>query len=252
MTSDIDLTESAPLDKHAPVLCVVGGQGGAGATTLAAGLARTSASQGICTLLVDLDPYGGGIDLALGMESAAGDRWPSLAADPASLSSMLTRLPSRGCLRVLGPERDTPATPAPELVRRVLHEGSDGSEVIIVDVPRSLDPAATAALSAAHRTYLVAPGQLRAIAAANQMSRKLRAVSPDLQLVVRWPAPSGLNPLEVSRTLGIALAGVMRPEPGLSRDYERGIAPGQPRGPLGRLCAKLLDDLDIKPVRDAA
>ena len=36
------LVDNEPANAHAPVLCVIGGQGGAGATTLAAGLARTS------------------------------------------------------------------------------------------------------------------------------------------------------------------------------------------------------------------
>jgi hypothetical protein len=46
------------------VLCVVGGTGGAGATTLAVALARSPpAGRGTATLLLDADPLGGAIDL---------------------------------------------------------------------------------------------------------------------------------------------------------------------------------------------
>ncbi len=244
--------DNEPTNAHAPVLCVLGGQGGAGATTLAAGLARTSASRGVFTLLVDLDPFGGGIDLALGMESAAGERWPQLAAEPGNLAAMTARLPVRGCLRVLAPDRDTPATPTADLVRRVLQEGRRHEELVIVDVPRTLDPAAMAALSLAHRVYLVVPAQLRAIAAAGQVTRTLRTVAGDIQAVVRGPAPSGLAPAGIARTLGIPLAGLMRAEPGLPRAYERGVAPAQPRGPLARLCTQLLDELGLKAEQTVA
>ncbi len=246
------LVENAPAGGQAPVLCVVGGQGGAGATTLAAGLARTAAARSIFTLLVDLDPFGGGIDLALGMESAAGERWPQLTAEPEELAAVVPRLPVRGCLRVLAPERDTAARPGPELVRRVLQKGRQECELVIVDVPRSFDPAAVAALSLARRAYLVVPAQLRGVAAAAQMCPTLQAVAADVQAVVRGPAPSGLTPKGIGCALGIPLAGQLRAEPGLARDYERGIPPGQPRGPLGRLCAQLLDQLGVKAERTVA
>ena len=100
---------------------------------------------------------------------------------------MTARLPVRACLRVLAPDRDTPATPTPDLVRRVLQEGRRTEELVIVDVPRTLDPAAVAALSLARRVYLVVPAQLRAIAAAAQVARTLRVVAGDMQAVVRGP-----------------------------------------------------------------
>ncbi len=138
------------------------------------------------------------------------------------------------------------------MVRRVLQEGRRDCELVIVDVPRSLDPAAVAALSLARRVYLVVPAQLRAIAAANQMCRTLRAVAADVRAIVRGPAPSGIAPSGIARTMGIPLAGQIRAEPGLARDYERGVPPGQPRGPLGRLCTQLLDELGVKTRLDVA
>lgn len=240
---------SAP---RSPVLCVVGGQGGAGATTLAAALARTAASRGTGALLVDADPYGGGIDLALGLESAAGDRWAQLLSEPWGETGLLDRLPSRAGLHLLASDRDQLSTLSAPAMQRALEEGRRRCGLVVVDLPRVIDPVATAALSLARRVYLVVPAQVRAVAAAAQLAGTLRAVAGDVQAVVRGPAPSGLPVHAVVRSLDLPLAGAVRAEPGLARDYERGVPPGQPRGPLVRLCLQLLDQLEADSQNAAA
>ena len=239
----------------APVLGVMGGQGGAGATTLAAALARTSAARGTPTLLVDADPFGGGIDLALGLESAAGDRWAQLLPEAPGArwrSGFVDRLPVRAGLHLLAPDRDQPVTITADAMRRVLDEGRRRCGLVVVDLPRSIDPTSAAALSTALRTYLVVPAQVRAIAAGAQLASALRPIASDVQAVVRGPAPSGLSLQTIARSLALPVAGALRVEPGLARDYERGVPPGQPRGPLVRLCARLLDELTASESRAAA
>ena len=59
-------------------------------------------------------------------------------------------------------------------------------------------------------------------------------------LVVRGPAPGGLDAGEIGRTLGLPVLTVMRPEPGLTRDfwwqpYDRTL------GQAVRASARLLD-----------
>ena len=232
---------------RAPVICVMGGQGGAGATTLAAALGRTAAANGTPTLLVDADPYGGGLDLALGLESAAGDRWPQLMTgndpDAGVSGGFIERLPIRGELRLLATDRDEPVTLTATAMSGALAEGQRGCALVVVDLPRRLDDATLAALSEASRVYLVVPAQVRAVAAAAQLASALHGSGADLRAVVRGPAPSGLSLEAITRSVGIPLAGAIRAEPGLARDYERGVPPGQPRGPLSRLCAELLGQL---------
>src|SRR5262249_57553694 len=55
------------------VVVVLGGRGGAGASVLAAGLAVTAARAGLQTVLVDADPLGGGVDLAVGWDAGRAD-----------------------------------------------------------------------------------------------------------------------------------------------------------------------------------
>src|SRR5690606_31593583 len=57
---------------------VIGGRGGAGASTLACALALAAARRGERTMLIDGDPLGGGLEVLLGGERLDGLRWPAL------------------------------------------------------------------------------------------------------------------------------------------------------------------------------
>ncbi len=82
---------------------VIGGRGGAGASTLACALAVTSAREGLRSLLVDADPMGGGLDVLLGGETADGLRWPAFAASRGRVGggALEESLPELHSLRVL-------------------------------------------------------------------------------------------------------------------------------------------------------
>ena len=54
---------------------MIGGCGGAGASLFAVALAQAANDA----MLVDLDPWAGGIDLLVGAETTPGVRWPDLA-----------------------------------------------------------------------------------------------------------------------------------------------------------------------------
>jgi hypothetical protein len=98
------LTETtAVAERQGRVVGVVGGRGGAGASTVAAALAMTGVRAGLSTLLIDADPLGGGIDLTLGWEDVAGLRWPALAGARGRIDPGVLRraLPGRGPLAVL-------------------------------------------------------------------------------------------------------------------------------------------------------
>ena len=74
------LTEAAEGPQQAgPVLAVVGGRGGAGASVFAAAVAVAAVRDGERALLVDCDPLGGGLDLLLAAEDVAGLRWADIS-----------------------------------------------------------------------------------------------------------------------------------------------------------------------------
>lgn len=232
--------------RNGVLVAVVGGRGGAGATSLACALAVTAGRRTSRTLLVDGDPLGGGIDLCFGREQDSGPRWPDFVATRGRLSAaaLTEALPRVHNLSLLSWDRgDVRALPA-EAVRAVVQAGRRGCDLVVVDLPRVVDEASRAVLSAATTVLLVVPAEVRSAAAASRVAASLALYSRDLRTVVRGPAPCGLQAQEIARALCLPLAGELRAEPGIDRALERGEVPaGRGRGPLAELCRQLLDEL---------
>jgi len=231
-------------------LAVIGGRGGAGATTLAAALAVVAATEGIATMLVDADPLGGGIDMVLGREDEIGLRWTDLADADGRLNaeSLRLALPRAGRLTMLSCGRGESLALPVEAARAVLEAGVRGHDLVVVDLPRHVDPVTELVLATATRTLLVVPAEVRATAAAGRVAAGVGLLTGDLRIVVRGPAPSGLPAELVADALGLPLAGRLAAEPGLSRALDHGRPPpGDPKGPLATLCRTLL--ADVLPAR---
>jgi secretion/DNA translocation related CpaE-like protein len=228
------------------VVVVLGGRGGCGASVLATGLAVTGLKQRRATLLVDADPLGGGVDLVLGWEERDGLRWPALAEASGRVHppALVSALPSQGSLAVLSFDRDGDVEVPAAAMAAALDAGRRGRDLVVVDLPRYLDEAARYALTAADRAYLLVTGDLRGCAAAARVAARAAPHCPGLAVVVRAPTPGRISPTDVAGVLGLPLAGVLRPEPQLSRSLERGEAPaGNSRGPLAHLCRRLLGEI---------
>ena len=233
------------------MIAVIGGRGGAGASILAGGLAVSAVTAAKRTLLIDGDPLGGGLDLVLGWEQEDGLRWPALTGtggrvDPPAL---FHALPHRGDLVLLSFAREDPtggplpAVPA-EAMAVTLDAARRGRDVVVADLPRQLDDAATLALQAADRAIIVVPAELRATASAARIAATMAMHCENVSVVVRGPAPGRLKAREISKALGLPLAGTLRPEPALCQALERGEPPAaNGRGPLAELCRRLIGDL---------
>ncbi|MEP6462917.1 MAG: septum site-determining protein Ssd [Frankiaceae bacterium] len=241
-----DLVEGRP--ESAPLIGVVGGRGGAGATTLAVGLAITASRLGRRVVLVDADPLGGGIDLVVGGEGVSGLRWPDLAGTRGRVSSraLLEALPTTGNLTVLSWDRGgAPVLPAAAM-EALLPAAQRGSDLVVADLPRRLDDAAASAVSRAATVLLVVPAEVRAAAAAVRVAATVSSYCEDVQVVVRGPAPGRLDAAVIAESVALPLAGFLRPEPGLAAALERGDAPaGRGRGPLAAFCETFLASLAV-------
>ncbi|MFF5423841.1 MULTISPECIES: septum site-determining protein Ssd [unclassified Streptomyces] len=230
--------------RQALTVGVVGGRGGAGASTLACGLALAAARTGRRTLLVDADPLGGGLDVLLGGEREEGRRWPDFAASKGRLAggALEESLPAVRGVRVLSWGRELAAAVTPEAVRSVLAAARRRGGVVVVDLPRGVDEATTEALAQLDLGLLVVPGELRAVAAAHRVASTLRAVVRDLRAVVRGPYAAGLDDHWVAEALRLPLAGELPYDPGVVADQDVGAPPGaEPRGPLARFCSAFWD-----------
>ncbi|MGP3980513.1 septum site-determining protein Ssd [Streptomyces sp. KR80] len=227
--------------RQALTLGVVGGRGGAGASTLACALAVTAARAGRRTILIDGDPLGGGLDVLLGGEGTGGLRWPAFAQSRGRVGSgaLEEALPELHSLRVLSWDRGDAVVIPPEAMRSVLAAARRRGGVVVVDLPRRVDDAVAEALAQLDLGLLVVPSELRAIAAAHRVTAAVGMLLKDLRAVVRGPCAPGLDAEEIARLLDLPLAGELPPEDGLVGALGSGAPPGSGvRGPLARFCSE--------------
>lgn len=225
---------------------VLGGRGGAGASTLACALAVTSAREGKRTLLVDADPLGGGLDVLLGGETTEGLRWPAFAASRGRVGggALEESLPQLHSLRVLSWDRSDAVTVPPQAVRAVLAAARRRGGAVVVDLPRRIDEGVAEILAQLDMGLLVVPADLRSIAAAGRVASAVGMVLRDLRIVVRGPCAPGLDDREVARLLDLPLVGELPAEP---FPMDGGPPPGSAaKGPLARFCTAFWERVPVE------
>ena len=204
-------------------IAVIGARGGAGASLLATALAQRAGDA----LLVDLDAWGGGIDLLAGTENIAGLRWCDLTARSGRLTwpALREALPrQRGVSVLSGVRRGHENHGAPEVqaatVEAVVDAGRRGGITVVCDLPRGLSDPVETALGTADLVVVVSPCDVRSCAAGAVLAPRLHAANPNVGLVVRGPAPGGLRAAEVAEIIGLPLLATLRAEPRLAERLE--------------------------------
>ena len=219
------------------VVAVIGGCGGAGASLFAVALAQAANDA----LLVDLDPWGGGIDLLVGGETTPGLRWPDLALQSGRLnwSAVREALPRhRGISLLSGTRRGYELDAGP--VDAVVDAGRRGGVTVVCDLPRRLTDATQTALDSADLLIVVSPCDVRACAATATIAPVLGTMNPNLGLVVRGPSPGGLRAAEVADIAGLPLLASMRAQPRLAEQLEHGGLRLGSRSALGAAARRVL------------
>ncbi|GAB3715907.1 septum site-determining protein Ssd [Mariniluteicoccus flavus] len=212
---------------RATVLGVVGGSGGVGSTTLAVGLADLAARRGLRTLLADLDPRGGGVDLALGLERTPGRRWSGFAAARGFVGDVQAHLPPAPGLGVLAWDRDPEAeVPGSTAIASVLRSTSRTHEVVVVDLARGGGDLASH-IALCDGTVVVGVATVPGLAAARAVVAEADPTAP-LAVVAR---PGVLGGDELARGLGVPLLGTL--------PHDRAVAGALDRGePAGRVAGR--------------
>ena len=210
-------------------IAVIAGRGGAGASVFSVALARCADEA----LLIDLDFYGGGIDLLLGAENVPGLRWPDLRLEDGRLAWAAVRqaLPGVDGVRMLSGSRAFHEIEQPAL-GAVLESGLRGGATVICDVPRQLTPLSAHALQTADLVAVITSCDVRGIVATASLAGVLRTVNQNIGLVVRGPAPGGLRAVDAAQAAALPLIAAMRPEPGLDQHLEAGGWRLRRRSPL--------------------
>ena len=223
------------------VIAVTGGAGGSGASVFAAALGRCAD----VSLLVDLDPCGGGIELLLGGEAAPGLRWPDLTPQSGRLSWTALRevLPRQDGMSFLSGTRSFHDLD-PGAVGAVVDAGRRGGATVVCDIARQPAPVGVCALHSADLVVVVSSCDVRAIAATAAVTPVIRTLNPNIGLVVRGPAPGGLRAAEVAGAVAVPLLAAMRPEPMLAARLERGGLRLRQRSPLAQAARSVLGLLE--------
>lgn len=220
------------------VLGVLGGSGGAGATTFAAALAQLGAERGP-TVLIDADQLGPGVDRVLGLEERSGVRWPDLAQTTGRLGARSLReaLPRSGDLGLLTWDQGDGRDLDPAVVREVLSAARRGHEVVVLDLPRTLDPVAEELVVRCDVVLVVVSASVTGVAAAGRLIRRLPERNR-VRLVVRGRSA---DPDILERALGVPVLTTMADQRGLAEAIDVGLGPVRSRrGPLGRAATDVL------------
>jgi cellulose biosynthesis protein BcsQ len=206
----------------APCVAVFGGCGGAGASTVAAGLARSALHSGRTVVLVDGDPLGGGLETILADDLTTGRHRPETGGRETGLS-LLT------CARPDG----TPIPP--DSMGHALRAMAPSAELIVVDLPRTLGDSTRLAAAYATHCLLVAPVAERALVSAHRTLTQLGPLGPRPGLVARLPARDLLSPQRLAELLRLPLSGVLKSS---RRDFS-----SVHRASLDHFCGRFVDSL---------
>ena len=223
------------------VIGVVGGSGGAGATTLACALGQWHAARGP-TLLLDTDPLGPGLDRLLGLEEVDGARWESLTDTAGRLGAQALRdsVPRRGQLGVVtwsGLRRrlDLPT------VRRILTAGRRGHDLVVLDLARHGGAGLVELADRCDELLVVSRASVPGLAATARLVAELGGGRQGRAgLVLR---PGGVGDADAERATGLPLAAAVGDQRGLSEALDRGSGPLGSRGPLVRAVRDLLPEV---------
>ncbi|MDP2013696.1 MAG: cellulose synthase operon protein YhjQ/BcsQ, partial [Actinomycetota bacterium] len=228
------------------VLAISGVCGGAGASSLAVGLASAVQKAGSTVLLVDGDFSGGGIDLLLGGEGLAGTRWPELSDLTGRLStaSLLPTLPSTCGISLLSSSRNSIAEPTPQAWASLLNFGERNFDLVIVDLQRGQALVADQwwPPDVATELWCVVPTRIRPIAAAAVSLERWDQCWQRVEVIARH-SERGLSPSDLARALGRTPLGIVPNDVAVMAAGELGEVSG---GAFAKACAQLAIELSPK------
>lgn len=178
------------------VIGVVGGSGGVGASTFAAGLARTASAA----MIVDLDVAGGGIDVLLGIEAVSGARWSDVSVDGGQLDpdALSQGVPQwAGCGVLAADVRELSSELVMPILEAARHRGA-----VVLDLPRIYCAEGAAGLLHCDLVVVLVRADVVGVAAAHAVVSMLPEVPAGV--VVRRGV---IDPSEAAGLVGLPLLG---------------------------------------------
>ena len=224
------------------VLGVLGGSGGAGATTFACALGQMAAGSGDA-VVIDCDPLGPGVDRVLGLERQDGFRWDALCQTTGRLSarSLRAALPRRGALGVLSWYAAGTGSLQAFAAREALSAARRGHDTVVLDLPRSPDPIVDELAARCDRLLVLVVPTVAGVAAAARICHRFSDLA-GLRLVLRG---SGIEPADVTSATRAPVLTSMLDQRGLQESIDLGLGPVRSsRSRLGRAALGVLASVE--------
>jgi MinD-like ATPase involved in chromosome partitioning or flagellar assembly len=251
------------------IIAVMPASGGVGATSLAAAIAVRAAMAHRSAVVVDLDPWSGGLDVTFGLEQEPGWRWDRLeesdgVVDGLRLAERLPRtldvavlampLPSPAGGRpdpdpvpvgspgeVGRPEAGTAAAPEKWIAR--IHDVvvglAEAHDVTVLDLGRD-DRVLRQVVPLVDALVIVAGVRTTELAAAAAAVPTVQALGADPWVVLRGPGAGEVEDLVIDE-LDVEVVAVFADDHRVVGEVAEGIPPGyRGRGPLVSVADRLL------------
>jgi secretion/DNA translocation related CpaE-like protein len=235
------LADSEEAPGRGRTIGVVGGAGGAGASTFACALGQVGCVDGPA-LVVDTDPLGPGLDRVLGLESVPGVRWGDLASSSGRLGARSLRdAVPRGADRpgVLTWSPGAVADLDAVVVREAVAAAQRGHDLVVLDLARQRSVLVDELVARCDRLLVVVPATLAGVASTVRLLDRL-GPGPRAALALRR---GGLSWEDVERATGLSVAVEVPEQRGLREAVDLGLGPVRhPRVPLARAARRVLGE----------
>lgn len=223
------------------VIGVVGGAGGAGASTLACALGQVGGWSGP-SLVIDTDPVGPGLDRLLGLDETPGVRWDDLAASAGRLGSRSLReaVPERDGVGVLTWSAGAASPPPLSTLRDVLAAGQRGHSLVVLDLARQAGDLSVELMARCDLVLAVTPATVSGVASTMRLVTPL-ADTGRLRLAHRRGA---VPARDLTAATGVAVAFEVPEQKRLAESIDLGLGPVRHRRtPLGRAVSAFLAEV---------
>lgn len=225
--------------RHGRIVAVIPGSGGAGASTVALALAQLAVKRGVKTLVIDADPFGGGLDLLAGVEDESGIRWDALIDAHGRLPApaLEDSVMRAAGVSLLSFGRDGVVLPDSSTAQSVLETSTRIFDLVVIDCGR--DAFSDLFVERAHVHAVVVRNHVRAAAAGAARLRALEGRTTEIHVLIARDA-HGIDAASIARALGVTGASVIPFLPGMAVRADDGEGMGMP-GALNEALTGLAD-----------
>jgi secretion/DNA translocation related CpaE-like protein len=234
------------------VISVIGGSGGAGASTFAVNLATIALGQGMTSVVIDLDRFGGGIDLILGAEEVSGTRWPDIDPGVGRIAgdTLSAALPRVNGVSFLSQSRTASGEVTIEVIAAVVDAARRAFDLVVLDLPRDHSECNALLIGQSLVTCVITRNHVRSIAASISLSQWVRKLGDQSRFVLISDS-KGLGFPDVCGALGDQELTEIPFMPAMTTRADEGDPPGINSG-YRDVCQVLLGEVRSQHSKSAA